>query len=232
VAGYYDQTLAAERLKRVYNIATPRIRQYLQAEIDHVVSRIKPDDRVLDLGCGYGRTLPALATEAVSVVGIDTSLASLRLGQQALSQTPNVRLACMNALHLGFPAEAFDVVICIQNGISAFHVDRLELVRESLRVAKPGGRVLFSTYAESFWDERLRWFEMQAAEGLLGDIDYGQTGNGKIVCKDGFTGTTVSPREFLSLSSRLGVDAELAEVDNSSLFCEMTAGPPPMAGPE
>ena len=32
-------------------------------------------ERVLDLGCGYGRTLPALAARAALVVGIDTSAA-------------------------------------------------------------------------------------------------------------------------------------------------------------
>jgi 2-polyprenyl-6-hydroxyphenyl methylase/3-demethylubiquinone-9 3-methyltransferase len=225
VAGYYDQTLAAERLKRVYDIAPPRIRQYLQAEIDHVVSRINPGDRVLDLGCGYGRTVPALAVKAAAVIGIDASLSSLRLGQQMLRQSPGIHLACMNAVQLGFPDGRFDVVVCIQNGISAFHVDRLELVGEGLRVAKTGGRVLFSTYAASFWDERLAWFELQAAEGLLGEIDYVQTGNGKIVCKDGFTGTTATPKEFLTLCSELGVHAELTEVDDSSLFCEMTVSP-------
>jgi len=53
--GYYEQGLAAERLRRCYEITPPRTRQYLEAEFEHVVSRVDSDDVVLELGCGHGR---------------------------------------------------------------------------------------------------------------------------------------------------------------------------------
>ena len=40
--GYYSEKLAAEKLRKVYAIATPRIRQYLDAEIHFVRERIRP----------------------------------------------------------------------------------------------------------------------------------------------------------------------------------------------
>ena len=51
---YYSDNLAAERLKRCYDIAPPRVRQYLQAELDFVLDRVRPGDVILDLGRGYG----------------------------------------------------------------------------------------------------------------------------------------------------------------------------------
>ena len=48
----------------------------------------------------------------------------------------------------------FDVVVCIQNGISAFHVDRRLLIERAVRLARQGGQVLFSTYSERFWPDR------------------------------------------------------------------------------
>jgi ubiquinone/menaquinone biosynthesis C-methylase UbiE len=219
--GYYDEKLSASRLKRCYEIAPPRVKQYLQAEMDHVLTYIKPSDKVLDLGCGYGRTLGMLSGKAGRVVGIDTSMASLRMAQPAIINPANSFLAQMNAVHLGFAANSFDMVICIQNGISAFKVDRLELIRESIRVIRPGGKALFSTYAEKFWPDRLHWFELQAQEGLLGDIDYTKTGNGVIICVDGFKATTVTPDEFLSLASSLNLKTNIIEVDKSSLFYEI-----------
>jgi hypothetical protein len=36
--------------------------------------------------------------------------------------------------------------------------------------------MLFSTYCERFWEERLKWFEIQAQHGLIGEIDYHATG--------------------------------------------------------
>ena len=52
----------------------------------------------------------------------------------------------MDAAALGFRDRVFDVVVCIQNGISAFKVDRRALIAEAIRVTRPGGSVLFSSY--------------------------------------------------------------------------------------
>jgi 2-polyprenyl-6-hydroxyphenyl methylase/3-demethylubiquinone-9 3-methyltransferase len=219
--GYYDETLSAERLRLVYETAPPRVRRYLDAEVAHVRERIRPGDRVLELGCGYGRALAPLEGEARLLAGVDTSVESLRTGAAFLAGFGSARLAAMDALALGFADGVFDLVFCIQNGISAFHADRRELVREAARVARPGGRILFSSYAERFWEDRLDWFERQARAGLIGEIDRERTGRGIIVCRDGFTATTIAPEEFLSLAAGLGLAAEVSTVDESSLFCEI-----------
>jgi 2-polyprenyl-6-hydroxyphenyl methylase/3-demethylubiquinone-9 3-methyltransferase len=219
--GYYSERLSAERLRKCYEIAPPRVKQYLEAEIRHVVARLRPSDTVLELGCGYGRVLERLASKAGSVVGIDTSPSSLRLARELLGRVSNCRLLEMDARALGFADGVFHVVICIQNGISAFGIDQRTLIAESIRVTRPGGRVLLSSYSEKFWNHRLEWFRLQAEHGLLGELDWTNTGDGVIVCKDGFRATTVSPDEFASLASELGVRPQIQEVDDSSVFCEI-----------
>jgi hypothetical protein len=49
---YYKERLSGDRLFRCYEIAPPRIKQYLKAEIEFVVSNLQPADLVLELGCG------------------------------------------------------------------------------------------------------------------------------------------------------------------------------------
>ena len=218
---YYDEKLGAEKLQRVYAIAPPRVKEYLEAEVRHVLEKVFDGAAVLELGCGYGRVLEQLAAKTGELWGIDTSLASLKLAHQTLSAHKNIFLAQMNAANLAFRDHGFDLVVCIQNGISAFHVDQKRLIAESLRVTKRGGLVLFSSYSEKFWDERLHWFELQAQHRLLGEIDREKTGNGIIVCRDGFTATTVDEAGFRLLTQGLNADVELLEVDRSSLFCEI-----------
>jgi 2-polyprenyl-6-hydroxyphenyl methylase/3-demethylubiquinone-9 3-methyltransferase len=218
---YYAQRLSAERLRQCYDIAPPRVRQYLQAEIDYVADRIRPGDLVLELGCGYGRVLEPLADKAALVIGIDTSRPSLELARELLGRVSNCRLVRMDAAALGFRDRVFDLVACIQNGISAFKVDQRKLLAEAIRVTRPGGRVLFSSYAEKFWEQRLEWFRLQAAHGLLGAIDWAATGHGTIVCQDGFKATTITPAEFRSLTSGFDVQVRVEEVDESSTFCEI-----------
>ena len=85
-------------------------------------------------------------------------------------------------------------------GSPVFHVDRRALVGEVVRVLRPGGIALFSTYSDRFWENRLHWFERQSAAGLIGEIDRMATHDGVIVCKDGFRAGTVHEDEFVHLS--------------------------------
>ncbi|HUK28666.1 MAG TPA: class I SAM-dependent methyltransferase [Candidatus Acidoferrales bacterium] len=221
MTGYYAQKLSGFRLKRVYDVAPPRIKQYLDAEVNHVRNKIHADDSVLELGCGYGRILPSLAAKAGWVVGVDTSLPTLNLGQEELRTLQNCSLIQMNALQLSFPDQTFNCVACIQNGISAFHVNQHALIAESIRVTRDGGIVLFSSYSDKFWKDRLSWFELQSRLGLLGEIDYDKTMDGIITCKDGFTATTVSAEDFRTLTTNLNASVNILEVDKSSIFCEI-----------
>jgi 2-polyprenyl-6-hydroxyphenyl methylase/3-demethylubiquinone-9 3-methyltransferase len=219
--GYYARKLSGRRLQRCYEIASPRIVQYLESEIVHVQERLRPTDSALELGCGYGRVTRRMAEIASEVTGIDTAEENLALARELEPSGSRCRYLLMDASDMTFPDGLFDAVVCIQNGICAFGVDRETLLREALRVARPGGTVLFSTYADRFWPERLDWFEAQAVEGLLGPLDREASVDGVIVCKDGFRSGRLGPEEFHRLCEKLGVEPVLTEVDGSSLFCEI-----------
>jgi 2-polyprenyl-6-hydroxyphenyl methylase/3-demethylubiquinone-9 3-methyltransferase len=220
---YYSEKLSAEHLEFCYELAPPRVQKYLSAEIEHVVSLIPRGAVVLEFGCGYGRVLERIATGSALACGIDTSLGSLRLARNRLASATNVVIAGMDASNPAFRAGTFDVVCCVQNGISSFHVDQRALMEAAVMLAKPTGKVLFSSYAEEFWENRLEWFRIQSAHGLMGEIDDSATTDGTIVCKDGFTATTVTPRQFSALARGLGEKISIDVIDGSSVFCEITA---------
>jgi 2-polyprenyl-6-hydroxyphenyl methylase/3-demethylubiquinone-9 3-methyltransferase len=221
VPDYYSTTLSGERLLRCYEVASPRVQQYLDEEARFVCDRLARADAVLELGCGYGRLVWQFARTADFVVGIDTSPESLRLAQSLAHPHARCSFARMDAARLAFGPGSFDVVVCAQNGVCAFHVDPGVLLAEALRVVRSSGRVLLSSYAERFWPDRLEWFRRQAAEGLVGRINEQATRPGTIVCEDGFTVGTMSPMAFRELCDRFGVAPTLTEVDGSSLFCEV-----------
>ncbi|MBD3277380.1 MAG: hypothetical protein GF388_03685, partial [Candidatus Aegiribacteria sp.] len=77
--GYYTEKLSGERLLRCYQIASPRVGQYLEAEIQFALDHLDGSDSVLELGCGYGRITSRLAEVASFAVGIDTAGLSLEL---------------------------------------------------------------------------------------------------------------------------------------------------------
>jgi 2-polyprenyl-6-hydroxyphenyl methylase/3-demethylubiquinone-9 3-methyltransferase len=220
---YYAKKLSGERLKRVYDIATPRVRQYLDAEALYVSGKICPGDRVLDVGCGYGRIMPELYTRTNRVTGIDISRENIRYGMENgyAGYNPECNLIVMDAIKMHFPDHLFDVVFCIQNGICAFNVDQTSLIKECVRVTRRGGITIFTSYSPKFWKHRLEWFELQAKEGLLGEIDDEKTGNGVIVCRDGFRAGFMTPVKFDEITSSMKIKTSAVEVDESFLAFEL-----------
>lgn len=219
--GYYSEKLNADRLFQVYQSDIPQVRAYLRAETDFVRSRLQGDERVLELGAGYGRIMKELAPYAASITGIDLSERTVELGREYLRECPNCSLLVMNA-HSPVFSGTFDGVLCLQNGLSAMKGDPENLVRQAVRLLSPGGRAYFSTYSPKFWDYRLAWFQEQARKGLLGEIDMEKTGNGIIVCKDGFTATTFGRSELERLGEISGLPFVVEEADGSSIFLTVT----------
>ncbi len=215
---YYSRQLAGERLRRVYELAPPRVQQYLLAEIEYVRTFLTGRESVLELGCGYGRVMFALAPFAQMVTGVDTARESVELGKRLGAGHQKCHFHEMDAAALDFESDSFDLVVCIQNGICAFRVDPEKLIREALRVTKPGGRVVVSSYSPRFWEDRLLWFELQAAEGLVGPIDHERSKNGVIVCTDGFRSGTFFPIQLEDLGRTFGAKTEMREIDESSMF--------------
>jgi 2-polyprenyl-6-hydroxyphenyl methylase/3-demethylubiquinone-9 3-methyltransferase len=221
MGSYYEDRLYGSKLKQVYDLASPRICQYLDSEVCYVIEQVQGASRVLELGCGYGRVLKEVAPHVARMAGIDISRASLELATSYLRAVRNCDLVRMDASQLAFRDDTFDAVICIQNGISAFGRNRHELVAEAVRVAKEGGGILFSSYSPRIWTDRLDWFRAQSRAGLLGEIDESRTGAGTIVCKDGFQARTVGGDEFRALFAGLGLAATIREVDGSSVFARV-----------
>lgn len=214
---YYARGLNAERLEEVYRTGFPRVRAYLRAEIDFVLKNIQDFESVLEVGAGYGRIMRELAPHAATVTGVDISEANVAYGREYLHGCFNCALLAMDAHELAFDVE-FDVALCLQNGLSAIKGNPRNLAGRCLAAVKPGGMVLFSTYSPRFWDHRLAWFREQAAKGLVGELDEAATGNGCIVCRDGFVGTTFSEEELAEVGRFSGCRFAIKEVDGASLF--------------
>ena len=184
MTNYYSDLLNSNNLKKCYDIAPSRVKQFLEAEISFVLNNIAQGDVILDLGCGYGRIATRLSEKAQKVAGIDISKDNIQMAKKLFGDNEKCEFYTMDACNLEFPDNYFTTTICVQNGISAFKVNPLELLKESVRVTRKGGTILFSTYSEKFWKHRLKWFQIQSEYQLIGEIDYELTKNGIIVCKE------------------------------------------------
>lgn len=213
---YYDEKLNAQKLFQVYETQIPRVKQYLKSEIDFVKSCLSKTQNVLELGAGYGRIVRELAPYCNNILGVDISKNSVELGRKYLNDYPNANMMVMDVHKMDFP-NSFDVILCLQNGLSAMRADSA-VIQKILETLAPDGKAYFSSYSAKFWNYRLKWFEEQASKGILGDIDYTQTQNGVIICKDGFRAVTNTPEELQKIGENTGYPYQVMEVDDSSMF--------------
>ncbi|MDL2263989.1 class I SAM-dependent methyltransferase [Synergistaceae bacterium OttesenSCG-928-I11] len=214
---YYDSNLHSMNLHEVYETKIPRIERYLDAEIEFVRGQLSGSERVLEIAAGYGRILRALSANAASLVGVELSPDSVTYGAEYLKDAPNCSLRVAD-VHTMPVSETFDVVLALQNALSAVKGDAVAVVKKCVAMLGENGRAYFSSYAENFWEHRLAWFDEQAAKGLLGEVDRERSRDGVLVCKDGFTATTFRRSDFEALGDASGCDYRVTEVDGSSIF--------------
>jgi SAM-dependent methyltransferase len=99
---------------------------------------LSQSDRILDLGCGWGRHLDLLADAGHDALGIDRSLPLLRRGA---SDAP---VAAADMRRLPFPDARFDVVLNLATSLGLFLDDpaAVRALAEARRVLRPRGRLL------------------------------------------------------------------------------------------
>jgi ubiquinone/menaquinone biosynthesis C-methylase UbiE len=106
--------------------------------------------RLLDVGCGTGRTLHQIARThpAMRLHGVDLSPAYIRYARKVLSDVAELTLAVENAEALPWADATFDVVTSVYMFHELPRNARRNVVREMFRVVKPGGLVVIEDSAQ------------------------------------------------------------------------------------
>ena len=107
-------------------------------------------DRILEVGCGAGHVLAAFAGKRRT--GIDLSPSMLQRARKRLDS--GVSLLQGAAEQLPFPDKRFDVVICTE--VLEHTVAPEQVIRELVRVARPGARIIVSIPNEAMIDRAKR----------------------------------------------------------------------------
>ena len=141
--GHHDSVLRSHRWRTAENSA------------GYLLARLRPDARVLDVGCGPGTITADLAARVPDgqVTGIDAAADVLALARQEAERRGqgNVRFEAGDVYHLGYGDGTFDVVHAHQ--VLQHLSDPVAALAEMRRVCRPGGLVAVrdSDYGGFFW---------------------------------------------------------------------------------
>jgi ubiquinone/menaquinone biosynthesis C-methylase UbiE len=125
-------------------------RQIIPPITERVRARGADRVRVLDIGCGTGRTLHQLsrAHPTLRLHGADLSPAYIRLARKRLEHVRELTLAVENAEALPWADATFDVVTSVYMFHELPRNARRNAVREMLRVLRPGGLAVIEDSAQ------------------------------------------------------------------------------------
>jgi len=192
--------------------ATPEIKDWFQREIVYLKKNIKPNSKILDVGCGFGRHIKILAEFSKEVVGIDNNKDMIQKAKQNLSGLNNVRLLLRDAQKLEFEDNYFDYVICMDNTFGQIS-DKLKTLKEMKRVTKEEGEVMISVCSEKALQYRIE--DCKKLGLTITKIEAG-----KIYTKEGLISEQFTKQQLKNLFDYVGLKVKIIELNPISYLCE------------
>ena len=142
IAEEYDLRFSAE---------TPSDKRFNEMEMNFILGKLKPEDEVLDLGCGTGRFTVPMAERVRQVTGLDLCPAMMeKAREKTLQRGLRVEFKEGDMTNLQFADKSFDVVTSM---VALMHIpldQRQAVFSEAARVLKPGGRMIINVKNATF----------------------------------------------------------------------------------
>ncbi|UTD02936.1 class I SAM-dependent methyltransferase [Treponema socranskii subsp. buccale] len=125
--------------------------------------------KILDIGCGTGRTTIALSKLGYDVIGIDYSS---KMIEEAKKMASYIRYYVQDTRELSFDSGLFDYALFSFNGLMLLetYADRKKATLEISRVLKYNGLLFFTTpfldnkIEKKYWAEKTRAFNKPLAQ--------------------------------------------------------------------
>lgn len=151
--------------------------------------RLPGSSRILELGCGDGKTASTLVQAGCSVTAIDFSPLATSMCRKTCTDPDQVRILVADIRRTPFRDESFDIVIASHVTGHLSFSGRRDLAGEVLRLLAPGGTMFFRDFS-------------------TGDFRYGrgeETETGTFMRKNGITTHYFTDQELPILFSGLAV---------------------------
>ena len=141
----------------------------------HHLPELPVGSRVLELGCGNGKTLSAMIQRNWDVTAIDFSARAVAMSRKNIcTQKGDVCVA--DARSLPFSHGRFDAVFAIHIFSHLDQIERTRAVAESVRVLKTGGILYFSGFSPE---------DFRSGKGSI--VEEGTVKKGSGICTHYFT---------------------------------------------
>ena len=175
----------------------------------------KPKSKILDVGCGSGRTTIPLCQKGHDVVGVDITPEMVDTAKRiASSKGMNIGYELGDATHLKFPENSFDGAIFANNGWAQIpgKENRQKALCEIFRVLKPDGYFILTAHERYysgtylfFWIKKwIKFYILKPLGFKAEEVDFGD-----LFFERNYPNTKLKQRQFIHLASRKEVEDQI-----------------------
>ncbi len=132
-------------------------KNWFEAEKLYLNKNITKNAKVLDVGCGNGKSLKDILDITQNLTGIDHEKRAVDNARRNFSKNKNVKIVLADARILPFHEKSFDFVICIGTFANFVGYENKAL-SEMRRVLKKNGSIIISVYSEDAFEDRIRLY--------------------------------------------------------------------------
>jgi MPBQ/MSBQ methyltransferase len=119
----------------------------LWSGLTHELPELPAGSRVLELGCGNGKTLSALIRKEWNVTTLDSSQKAVTMSRNLVKRSSPADIMIADACHLPLRDTTFDAVFAIHVIGHMHEPERKKIALEVTRTLKPGGIVFFCEFS-------------------------------------------------------------------------------------
>lgn len=151
--------------------------EWFKEEKKYLQNIITPDAKVLEVGCGNGRSIFDILPVTKNITGIDHDDNAITDAKNNFSSYPTIKIIKADATKLPFQEGEFDFVVCMATFVN-FGDNKLIVLEEMKRVLKNSGKIIISVFSEDALEDRMKVYKFIGI--AINNIE-----NGKVVFNEG-----------------------------------------------
>ncbi len=185
---------------------------YLALEESKVDEKID-GGKVLDVGCGSGRSTLILAKNTDTVVGIEFSQRLFELAREKTNGSDNIKVYLEDAKSMHFEDNEFDTVAMLWNTFGNLYCFRNRVLDEAKRIIKPDGKIILSVFSDNVLDPYLEMCKINRLNIEHVDENY-------IFLREGMVSERFTKNKLEKICRSAGLEPKIEYLSEISYWCE------------
>ncbi len=133
--------------------------KWFEEEKKYLQKTITPNAKVLEVGCGDGRSIFDILSVTKKVTGIDHDDKAIADAKNNFSSYPSIKILKADATKLPFKNEEFDFVVCMTT-FANFADNKYIILEEMKRILNKSGKIIISVFSEDALEERMKVYKL------------------------------------------------------------------------